>query len=94
LMGTFAGNWSDLAPWLKGAEINRDRNLRLQYLAGLGLNAFESGRIYQEMLNHRSFPEDLFVASEDRKLLLRKEMKTTPPAAPIAIEEPDAAPTP
>ena len=28
---------TDLAPWLKDAVINRDRNLRLQYLAGHGL---------------------------------------------------------
>ncbi len=38
LLGTFAGYAPDLTLWLKGAAINRDRNLRLQYLAGLGLN--------------------------------------------------------
>src|SRR5262249_24876699 len=34
LFATYAGQRSDLAPWLAGAEINRDRDLRLQYLAG------------------------------------------------------------
>lgn len=38
LLGTYAGQASDLKDWLKGAEINRDLNLRLQYLAGMGLN--------------------------------------------------------
>src|SRR3954469_7678588 len=33
LFATYAGSASDLQPWLKDAQINRDRNLRLQYLA-------------------------------------------------------------
>ena len=32
LLGTYAGRKRDLAKWLEKAEINRDRNLRLQYL--------------------------------------------------------------
>jgi spermidine synthase len=62
LLGTFGGQAGDLRPWLAGAVINRDRNLRLQYLAGLGLNHYQSGVIYREMLSYRRFPEDLFVA--------------------------------
>jgi spermidine synthase len=62
LFGTFAGQASDLRPWLAGAVINRDRNLRLQYLAGLGLNQYESDAIYREMLSYRRFPENLFMA--------------------------------
>ena len=38
LFATYAGNARDLAPWLADAEINRDRNLRLQYLAGFRSN--------------------------------------------------------
>ena len=33
-----------------GAEINRDSNLRLQYLAGMGLNTYQNAAIYDEML--------------------------------------------
>src|SRR5947209_14103761 len=33
LLGTYAGQASNLGPWLKDAQINRDQNLRLQYLA-------------------------------------------------------------
>ena len=38
LFATYAGRASDLKEWLSGAAINRDRNLRMQYLAGIGLN--------------------------------------------------------
>ncbi|MBV8902594.1 MAG: SAM-dependent methyltransferase, partial [Acidobacteriia bacterium] len=38
-LATYAGRASDLAPFLVGAQINNDLNLRLQYLAGLGLNS-------------------------------------------------------
>ena len=32
LFSTYAGRKPDLAPWLQNAQINHDRNLRLQYL--------------------------------------------------------------
>ena len=62
---------SDLAPWLADAQINRDRNLRLQYLAGLGLNLYQNAAIYDDILVHRKFPEDLFSGSEERLGQLR-----------------------
>jgi spermidine synthase len=67
LFSTYAGNASDLEPWLRNAPINRDRNLRLQYLAGLGLNLYQSGPIYAEMLAHRRMPQNLFFGSEALK---------------------------
>ena len=67
LFSTYAGNASDLKPWLKDAPINRDRNLRLQYLAGLGLNLYQSGPIYAEMLSYRTLPQNLFVGSDALK---------------------------
>src|SRR4029079_3398207 len=63
LFSPFAGHAQQLQPWLKDAEINRDRNLRLQYLAGLGLNLYQAGPIYAEMLTYRTMPQDLFVGS-------------------------------
>ena len=53
-----------MAPWLKDAQINHDRNLRLQFLAGMGLNLYQSGPIYSEMLAYARFPEGLFTGSE------------------------------
>jgi spermidine synthase len=55
LLATYAGSGPDLKPWLHGAAINRDRNLRLQYLAGFGLNLDENGPIYQDMLQYARF---------------------------------------
>jgi spermidine synthase len=80
LLATYAGRAADLGAWLKGVEINRDRNLRLQYLAGLGLNFYHDKLIYADMLAHRQFPEELFVASDLRKLALRKALERPLPA--------------
>jgi spermidine synthase len=66
LLGTYAGQRSELDPWMQGAEINRDGNLRLQYLAGMALNTSMEGTIYSQMLQYRRFPRNLFVGSEDR----------------------------
>jgi spermidine synthase len=63
MLGTYGGQASDLRPWLEKAEINRDRNLRLQYLAGLELNTDQSNYIYSDMLRFRRFPEELLVGS-------------------------------
>jgi spermidine synthase len=52
LFGTYAGNAQALAPWLNGAPLNRDRNLRLQYLAGQGLNLNLADRIHATMIEH------------------------------------------
>jgi spermidine synthase len=72
LFSTFAGRASDLKPWLADAKINRDRDLRLQFLAGLGLNLYQSDVIYSQMLVHaRRFPDELFVASPATLAALR-----------------------
>jgi spermidine synthase len=73
LLGNFAGQAADLTPWLVDAEINHDRNLRLQYLAGLGLNKYREAEIYEAMLAHRKYPEAVFIASDrSRRELLRR----------------------
>ena len=63
LLGTYAGRASDLQSWLEGAQINRDMNLRLQYLAGMGLNYDKPGYVYSEMLSHRRPAPDIFSGS-------------------------------
>jgi spermidine synthase len=71
LFATYTGRRSDLTEWLKDAAINRDRNLRMQYLAGIGLNLDDSAAIYAGMLADRRFPEDLFTSAQGRVDLLR-----------------------
>jgi spermidine synthase len=63
LMATWVGRVSDLAPMLVNAEVNDDMNMRLQYLAGLGLNSAISPRVYKEILSYRKFPEGLLTGS-------------------------------
>jgi spermidine synthase len=64
MLATYAGCAADLAPWLAGAQINRDRNLRLQYLAGLGVDSNLETTIYKEMLEYCRYPEGMFVGSQ------------------------------
>jgi spermidine synthase len=71
LFASYAGQAADLKPWLRRAQINRDRNLRLQYLAGLGLNFNEQGLIYSDLLLYRHFPEELFTGSNVWKQTLK-----------------------
>lgn len=75
LLATYAGQASGLAPWLRDAEINHDKSLRLQYLAGLEFNADESVAIYNAMLRHRVYPEYLLHATGDRELVLRSLLR-------------------
>ncbi|MBL9201009.1 MAG: fused MFS/spermidine synthase, partial [Opitutaceae bacterium] len=63
LLATYAGNLPDLREWLAGAEINRDRTLRLQYLAGLNLESLSGADAYREILWLRRFPANLFRGS-------------------------------
>jgi spermidine synthase len=70
LLGTYTGQKSDLAPWLEGAEINHDRDLRLQYLAGWGINASLEDSMYRQMLSYRHPPSNLFTGSQEQISML------------------------
>jgi spermidine synthase len=63
LLATYAGRASDLRPLVTGVPINEDLNLRLQYLAGMGLNSVASPQIYRDILAYRQFPEGLFAGA-------------------------------
>lgn len=74
LFANFAGNKSQLQPWLADATINRDRNLKLQYLAGLGVHLYQSDVIYAGMLRHADYPDGLFVGSDGLIAQLKQQM--------------------
>jgi spermidine synthase len=78
LFGNYAGQRTDLAPWLRNAVINRDRNLRLQYIAGLENNDYDNADIYDQITRYRKFPDQLFTASADWKQALANAMGLTP----------------
>jgi len=72
LLASYAGRARDLTPMLAGAEINDDLNMRLQYMAGLGLNALSAPQVYREILSYRKFPDDLLTGSGDGANALRR----------------------
>jgi len=71
ILSTYAGRGRDLQPWLADAQINREKNLRLQYLAGMAANTDQRFLIFQSMVAHRQYPADLFVASAGLESQLR-----------------------
>jgi spermidine synthase len=56
---------------LAGVPVTGDMNLRLQYLAGLGLNSRASPAIYRDILAYRKFPDDLLTGKGARIDALR-----------------------
>jgi spermidine synthase len=79
LMSSYAGRGSDLAAWLKGAAINTDRDLRLQYLAGLGLNVNDRYKIHSELMQARRVSSGLFVGSQANLAELRNAIENAEP---------------
>lgn len=77
LFATYAGQATDLRDWMKGAQINTDANLRLQYLAGWSVNSFRGTEILKGIVRYRKFPENLFAGSELQKQLLRARLRRT-----------------
>ncbi len=63
LLSTYGGRGSELGPWLSDAQVNTDDNLRLQFLAGFGMNVDQRAEIYRGMLALRHYPDDMFVGS-------------------------------
>jgi hypothetical protein len=56
---------------LTNAPLNEDLTMRLQYLAGMGLNLQIAPQIYRDILAYRKFPEDLITGTGDRISALR-----------------------
>ncbi|HEV8411446.1 MAG TPA: fused MFS/spermidine synthase [Gemmatimonadaceae bacterium] len=71
LLGNYTARAPELKDWLADAQLNLDKNLRLQYLAGLGLNKYEQAEIYNGMARNRAYPEDLFTGSPPMLAALR-----------------------
>jgi spermidine synthase len=71
LFATYAGRATEMGDYLKDAQVNRDRNLRLQYLAGIGVNVYAQDVIYRHILEHRRYPAGLFTGSPERMAALQ-----------------------
>jgi spermidine synthase len=76
LLGTYAGGARDLATWLADAAINTDADLRLQYLAGAGLNLYRESEIHREMVAQGArFPDALFTGTPAQLETLRQRFE-------------------
>jgi spermidine synthase len=75
LFSTFAGQAPDMHDWTAGAAINRDLNLRLQYLAGMGANNQNAPLIMQEITRYRKYPQDLFTGSLETLTKFREKLR-------------------
>jgi spermidine synthase len=84
LMSSYGGRGPDLAAWLKGAAVNTDRDLRLQYLAGLALNVDAQYQIHSELMRVRRLPDGLFVGSEVNLAELRSTIENAEPSGYFA----------
>ena len=85
LLATYSGRAPYLKEWSRGAQINTDRNLRLQYLAGMSLNSDMGRRILSGILAYYRFPDRTFVGSpaaiEALKEAWLRKIGRPPPAA-------------
>jgi len=77
LFGNYAGQPADMARWLGDAQINHDRNLRLQFLAGRSLNVYDNVSIYKKMITDSRYPEDLFEGKPETLAALRNFIETS-----------------
>jgi len=77
LFASYTADRKTLEPWLKDAAINHDRDLRLQYLAGLALNHAEEDTIYHEMLIYWTRPTTLFRGTPSQLTALYASMEAT-----------------
>ena len=78
LLSTYGGRGTELKPWMQDAQINRDNNLRLQFLAGFGMNRDQRVEIYRGILQYRRYPDDLFTGSPDHLATLRAAILARP----------------
>jgi spermidine synthase len=70
ILKTFTGQSDDITAWLNNVEINRDNNLRLEYLAGEALDDNAQNEIYYAITRKLSYPETVFSVSlsDERRL--------------------------
>ena len=75
LFSTYTGDKTHLTSWINDAEINHDKDMRLQYLAGLALNISEETAIYEKLLGFRKIPADIFTGTPASLTALSEAMQ-------------------
>ncbi|HKQ87073.1 MAG TPA: fused MFS/spermidine synthase [Candidatus Acidoferrales bacterium] len=64
LLSVYTGNATDLDPWIRGAAVNHDGDLRLSYLAGWGINSQIADSLYRQMVQYRHDPTSMLTGSK------------------------------
>ncbi len=77
LLTTYAGQARDLGGWMKGAQLNTDRNMRLQYLAGMAVNQQLRKEILDNILKYYKFPDDVFTGSAENMRIMKVALQST-----------------
>lgn len=72
LLYHYGGQASDMEEWLADAQINRDRNLRLEYLAGASLNSQMASQIAENMVSNISYPSNIFSLQPNSEAVMRE----------------------
>jgi spermidine synthase len=72
LLATYSGVKQDLGRWSAGADLNTDRDLRLQYLGGWGINSNLQDEIYVHMRSFVQSPKGIFQGSQEKLDTLRR----------------------
>jgi spermidine synthase len=75
LLASYCGEATSLTEWLRGAQMNTDRNLRLQYLAGFSLGPDKSEWILSTILAQYRFPDRTFIGSQESIDTLKRALK-------------------
>ena len=57
---------------LANVPITSDLNMRLQYIAGWGVNSVTSAQVYRKLLSYRQLPQDLLAGTGERMDALRE----------------------
>jgi spermidine synthase len=83
LLSSYAGDGPGLAGWLKGSAINTDRDLRLQYLAGMAVNVDAQVEIYSGLMRAHRIPPGLFTGSVEALAKLRNAIESDQMARPL-----------
>jgi spermidine synthase len=79
MYATYLGDEASMRDWLKGAPINSDRNLRLMYLAGWGINNEIADPLYRKIFAMRRTPRPWFTGSPEGLASLYGEMQRPQP---------------
>jgi spermidine synthase len=67
-LATYTGRAADLEPMLRDTRVNNDMNMRLQYIAGLGLNSMSYQATYRKIRQYRRFPDGLLTGAPGGRL--------------------------